>query len=94
MIASNTHDAFEAILQLEEMRRQFVAPAGEARPSLTPTSNIMRDTRYTLGRVLEAATSLGLTGAARKVEYLSDLYGTSIPDRNAMQILSDLEHLG
>ena len=59
-----------------------------------PTANIMIDTRYTLGRVKEAAAALSLTGTIRKVEYLSDLYGDGIPDRNAMQILSDLEHLG
>ncbi|HWB33085.1 MAG TPA: hypothetical protein VG714_07935 [Acidobacteriaceae bacterium] len=91
---ANASSGFEAILLIDSIRTRFKILQEKQGLLCQPAFNLMYDTRQMLKIVKESAECLGFDSTIRKVQYLQDEYGERIPDRNAVEIVSDLEHLG
>lgn len=94
MLATDTKEAFDAVLKIEDVRQQVrLLQEEEGNLLVIPEERLMLETQFALGRVLRAATALGLTRVADKARDLYGLYNATHSVRTAMEILTDLQFI-
>ncbi len=91
---ANASSGFEAVLLIDFTRNEFKTWQEQSTVPGPLPFGLMWRTRQMLATVKETAAYLGFSATLRKVEYLQQEYGEQIPSRSALEIVSDLEHLG
>jgi hypothetical protein len=93
MILVDMREPFAFLIELESLRQDIIAYQEKVDRLAYPPTDIIDRLLGLFFHAGQTAVSLRLPATMRKVEYLNAAYTGDSPIRNALEILSDLEHL-